>query len=119
MGHRITQAAAHLSADEVKDRMKREKRTIVLKRWWIIYHALVAPCIAAEIALHTGVSEPTVHRVISLYNRQGPAALETPGKGGRRHQYLTQAEEQEFLTPFFEQARTGRNRYGSSHQAGV
>jgi transposase len=107
MGHRITRAALHLSVDEVKDRMKQEKRAVVLKRWWIIYHALVAPCKAAEVALHTGVSETTVHRVISTYNRQGPAALETPGKGGRRHQYLQLSEEQEFLTPFFEQAERG------------
>ena len=107
MGHRITRAALHVSADEVKDRMQREKRPVVLKRWWIIYHALVAPCKAEEIALHTGVSATTVHRVISTYNRQGPAALDTPGKGGRRHQYLTLTQEREFLAPFFEQAERG------------
>lgn len=107
MGHRITRAASHLSADDVKARMHAEERPWVRLHWWIIYHALVAPCKAEEIALHTGVSVPTVHRVISIYNRLGPAALETPGKGGRRHQYLALTEEQEFLTPFFEQAERG------------
>jgi transposase len=57
--------------------------------------------------LHTGVSATTVHRVISNYNRWGPAALETPGKGGRRRQYLTLQEEQTFLIPFITRARTG------------
>jgi len=33
--------------------------------------------------------------------------VETPGKGGRRHQYLTLEPEQDFLAPFFDQARAG------------
>lgn len=45
--------------------------------------------------------------MISRYNRLGVAAIETPGKGGRRHQYLTLDEEVRFLTPFFAQAEQG------------
>jgi len=107
MGHRITQAASHLSVDEVKERMKTDARPGVSHHWWIIYNALVAPRHAEEIALHTGVSVTTVHRVIATYNRLGPGALETPGRGGRRHQYLTLQEEQAFLAPFFTQAECG------------
>jgi transposase len=107
MGHRITRAASHLSVDEVKERMNTDARPWVREHWWIIYNALVAPRKAEEIALHTGVSATTVHRVISTYNRVGPAALETPGKGGRRHQYLTLEEEKAFLAPFFTQAENG------------
>jgi len=108
MGHRITRAAAHLSVEEVKERMNTDPRPWVREHWWIVYNALVAPRKAQEIALHTGVSPTTVHRVISLYNRLGAAAIETPGKGGRRHQYLTLQEEQAFLTPFFAQAESGQ-----------
>jgi hypothetical protein len=36
-----------------------------------------------------------------------PAAVETPGKGGRRHQYLTLEEEAQFLAPFFARAEEG------------
>ena len=107
MGHRITRAASHLSVDEVKERMNTEVRPWVREHWWIIYNALVAPRKAEEIALHTGVSATTVHRVISNYNRLGPTALETPGKGGRRHEYLSLQEEKEFLAPFFAQAESG------------
>jgi transposase len=107
MGHRLTRAASHLSVDEVKERMNKDARPWVREHWRIIYHALVAPRKAEEIALHTGVSATTVHRVISTYNRLGPPALETPGKGGRRHEYLTRQEEQEFLAPFFTQAQSG------------
>jgi transposase len=107
MGHRITRAASHLSVDEVKERMNTDARPWVRQHWWIIYNAQVSPRKADEIALHTGVSATTVHRVISTYNRLGPAAVETPGKGGRRHQYLTLQEEQRFLAPFFAQAERG------------
>jgi transposase len=63
--------------------------------------------LAQEIAKHTGVSVTTVRRVISTYNRLGLAAIETPGTGGRRHEYLTLEQEQAFLQPFFARAETG------------
>ncbi|HZU02531.1 MAG TPA: winged helix-turn-helix domain-containing protein [Ktedonobacteraceae bacterium] len=107
MGHRITRAASHLSADEVKERMKTERRPWVRNYWCIIYNALVAPRKAEEIALHTGVSAPTVHRVISRYNRFGPTVIEQSTKGGRHHEYLTLQQEQAFLQPFFAQAQRG------------
>ena len=107
MGHRITRAASHLSVDEVKDRMRTEERWWVRQHWWIIYNALVAPRKAAEIALHTGVSATTVHRVIATYNRRGPAAIDQSEKGGRHHEYLSQEEERAFLQPFFSRAERG------------
>ena len=107
MGHRITRATSHLSVDEVKERMKTERRPWVRQHWWVIYTALVAPRKADEIALHTGVSATTVHRVISQYNRLGPAALEQSEKGGRHHDYLTFEQEQAFLQPFFSRAERG------------
>jgi transposase len=45
--------------------------------------------------------------MISRYKRCGPAVLETPGSGGRRHQYLTLEEEQPFMAPFLQRAATG------------
>ncbi|MDQ6661721.1 MAG: winged helix-turn-helix domain-containing protein [Chloroflexota bacterium] len=67
----------------------------------------MAPRKAEEIAKHTGVSVPTVRRVISGSNRLGLAALETPGKGGRRHEYLRVEQERELLAPFFARAERG------------
>jgi transposase len=107
MGTRVTRAAPHFSVEEVKQRMKQEARFWVRQRWWIIYNALIAPRKAEEIAKHTGVSVSTVRRVISGYNRLGVAALETPGKGGRRHEYLTVDQERELLAPFFGRAQRG------------
>src|SRR5258708_8278373 len=81
--------------------MKMDPRCWVRERWGIIYHALISPRKAEEIARDTGVSVTTVRRVISSYNRLGLAAIETPGKGGRRHEYLSVEQERSFLQPFF------------------
>src|SRR5438270_14005171 len=104
---RITRAAAHLTVEEVKNRMRTDPRPLYRQRWLIIYNALVQPRKAEEIAEHCGVSKATVHQVISTYNRLGVEAVQTPGKGGRRHEYLTLQEEQDFLAPFFARAESG------------
>ena len=104
---RITRAAAHVSLEEVKRRLQNDPRAWCRKRWLIIYNALVDPRKAEEIAKHCGVSKAAVHQVISLYNRFGVSAVETPGKGGRRNVNLSLEEEQHFLVPFFERAQTG------------
>jgi len=104
---RITRAAPHLSAEELKMRLKLDPRPWCRQRWLIIYNALVDPREARDIAKHTGTTVAMVHQVIASYNRLGVAAVETPGKGGRRHQYMTWEAEQAFLAPFFSRAERG------------
>ena len=107
MGNRVTHAARHLSEDAVNARMQREQRPWCRQHWEIIYQALTAPQKAEDIARTVGVSASTVHRVIAAYNRGGVAAIETPGKGERRHQYLTLSQERAFLQPFVTRAAQG------------
>ncbi len=97
---RITRAAAHLSAEEVKRHMKTAKTAMYRQRWLNVYTALVAPRKAEDIAKQCGVSKATVHALISTYNRLGTEAVETVGKGGRHH---------ELLTPFFARAVEARS----------
>jgi len=104
---RVTRAASHLSAEEVKQRLKHDSRPWCRQRWLIIYNALVEPRKAEEIAKHCGVSKGMVHQVISTYNRLGVETVETAGRGGRRHEYLSMEEEKQFLAPFFARARSG------------
>src|SRR5260370_18261212 len=99
MGNRITYAATHLPEDAVNARMQGEKRAWRRQRWEIIYQALTAPRKAEDIARTVGVSLSTVHRVIATYKQGGVAAIETPGKGGRRHQHLPLEQELAFLPP--------------------
>src|SRR5438105_6783781 len=107
MGNRITRAARHLPAEAVHERIRGEKRPWRRQRWEIIYQALTAPRPAEDIARTVGVSLSTVHRVIATYKQGGVAAIETPGKGGRRHQYLTLQQERAFLQPFLARAAQG------------
>lgn len=105
---RITQAAPHLSAEEVKMRLKQDSRPWCRQRWLIIYNALVDPREATKIAKHTGSTVSMVHQVVSTYNRRGVAGVETVGKGGRRRQYVSLEDEKAFLAPFFGQAKRGK-----------
>ncbi len=105
---RMTRAAPHLPLATVKAKMVSAPNQTQRRRWTIVYNALVQPRLASSIALHCGVSVATVRVVISTYNRLGPAALDTPGKGGRRNQYLSLADEHAFLAPFFDRAAKGQ-----------
>jgi transposase len=107
MGNRVTRAATHLPEEAVYARMQREQRPWCRQHWEIIYQALTAPRKAEDIARTVGVSASSVHRVIAAYKREGVAAIETPGKGGRRHQYLTLEQERTFLQPFLARAARG------------
>src|SRR5438132_4574942 len=107
MGNRITRAARHLPADEVQRRIQGEQRLWRRQRWEIIYQALTAPRQAEDIAKTVGVSLSTVHRVVAMYKQGGVAAIETAGKGGRRHQHLTLEQERAFLQPFLARAARG------------
>jgi transposase len=107
MGRRITCAATHVPPQAVLERLQAELRPHRRQRWLIMYQALVDPREAAQIAKRCGVSTATVHHLISAYNRRGVEAVETPGKGGRRHQYLTLEQERVFLQPFLVRAARG------------
>ena len=115
---RITRAAAHLSAEEVKRRLKTAPSALYRQRWLIIYTAQVVPRTAEEIAKECGVSKATVHALISSYNRLGIAAVETVGKGGRHHEVLTWQQERELLTPFFARAIEGQIASAAEIQRG-
>ena len=107
MGNRITRAASHLRADEVQKRIDGEQSWWRRRRWEIVYQALTAPRKAEEIAKTVGVSVATVHQVIASYNQRGVAAIETPGKGGRRRHSLTLEQEQSLLQPYWTRAARG------------
>ena len=113
---KVTRSALHLSLEEIKGKLRTSIDFCSRQQWSVIYTALVAPRPAAALALHLGVSVPFVHKMISLYKRFGPAALETPGSGGRRNQSLTIEEEQPFVAPCLQRAAAGevwRNAAGA------
>jgi transposase len=103
----LTRAANHLTLEQVKEKMKESKDTNQLKRWQIVYTALLQPRKAEEIAICVGVSKSLVQKIISRYNRDGIEAIEIKSSGGRYHEYLSIEEEEKFLAPFWKLASQG------------
>jgi transposase len=103
-----TRVEPHLSEDEIKEKMKETVGFWRVKRWLVIWNALVDPRPAREIALHIGLSEQTVHNLVSKYNRFGASAIETPGKGGHKRFYFSMEEEADFLKSFEDKASSGQ-----------
>jgi len=82
--------AGYLSADEVRMKMRMSSGFLRFQKWLVIYNLLVDPRPAAEIAKHTGLSEPSVYRIIAEYNNGGPESIESIGQMGR-HLWFEQA----------------------------
>jgi transposase len=103
----LTRAVNHLTVEEVKQKMKEAKDPRQLQRWQIIYTALIQPRKSDEIAKSIGVSKSLVQKIIPLYNREGPQAIEIKSSGGRYHEYMSEEEEKVFLEPFYQKAEKG------------
>ena len=104
----ISRALPQLSRGEILDKIGTTSSCRQQQKWWIVYNAVVEPGTAAQIAQHTGTTLRLVHQVISDYNREGTAAIETPAKGGRRTSYLSVEQEQAFLRELEAQAKRGQ-----------
>jgi hypothetical protein len=76
---RVSRVVAHLSIEQVKQKLAESQPAWLQQRWLIIYNAMVDPRTAQEIALPEGTSVWSVHQVISKYNRYGARVMETPG----------------------------------------
>jgi transposase len=105
---KVTKVVPHLTPAEIQERIKQTLGFIKVQKWLVIYNAAVDPRPAAEIAKHIGLAKQTVHNLVCQYNRRGPEALESPGKGGRRRCYLSWEAEVAFLKPFEEKALGGQ-----------
>ncbi|MFZ2446347.1 MAG: helix-turn-helix domain-containing protein [Syntrophobacteraceae bacterium] len=87
-----THVAGHLSVDEIRMQMQMSAGFLKFQKWLVIYNVLIDPRPIAEIAMHTGLSESSVYRIISEYNNSGPDSIEAIRKMGPQ--------------AWFEQART-------------
>jgi len=104
---KISKAKSHLSANEVRQKIKTTVGFWRVQKWLIIHNALNYSRRAEEIASCLAVSKSFVHKTISEYNRFGSSSIETTGKGGRRNSYLTAEEEFNFIEGFISQAQKG------------
>ena len=66
----------HLSLDEIRTKMKTRPGFLTMQKWLVIYNFIVHPRPLSQIAMHTGLSEATVYRIVSDYNRLEPEAFD-------------------------------------------
>jgi transposase len=104
---KVMRVKPHLTLEEIDARLKHLHDFWRIRRWMIIRHAVVDPAPAKAIALRLGLSVFTVRDLIEAYNRHGPDALETPGKGQRQHAYLSVEEERTLLAPLLAASQAG------------
>ena len=66
----------HLPLDEIRIKMQTRPGFLTMQKWLVIYNFIVHPRPLSQIAMHTGLSESTVYRIVSDYNRLGPEAFD-------------------------------------------
>jgi len=103
-----SKAKTHLTSLEVIQKIKSTVGFWRVQKWLIIHNALNYSISAEEIANHLAVSVSLVHKTVSEYNRIGPSSIDTKGKGGRRHSYLTIDEERAFMESYMSQSEKGQ-----------
>jgi transposase len=92
----ILQLKPHLTVEQLKERMQKERKVHCFKRWQILHTVATNSGIRAQqIALLLGTSLNVVRRTVQLYNQKGAAAIEQRTWGGRREQRCVMRYEQE------------------------
>jgi hypothetical protein len=71
----LVRIADHMSLEEILGRMRMIPGLLEFQKWLSIYNAIVDPRPTSEIAMHTGLSEATIHKAIADYNLLGPQAF--------------------------------------------
>jgi len=95
------------TVEALKARLKQARTIAEFQRVQCVLMRVALGSSAAEIAQVLGWATATVHVMHSRWAKEGEALFDLKGKGGRKHQNLTEAGEAEVLAPFIEQAATG------------
>ena len=66
----------HLSLEEIRINMQTRPGFLSMQKWLVIYNFIVHPRPLSQIAMHTSLSEATVYRIVTDYNKLGPEALD-------------------------------------------
>ena len=97
----------HLSLEEIGQCLRQTQGFWKVQRWMAIRYGMVHPSSAMQIGKAVGLSTSTIQHLISHYNKEGAAAIETTGSGGRKYGYLTLEQEKSFLASCDEKALSG------------
>ncbi len=92
---------------ELKHLMHKPCTVAEYKRMQCIWLRATLNLTPEKIAVAVDLKPSTVRQIQSRYLRNGVATLLGPGRGGRRHEYLTHEEERAFIEQFRHEAESG------------
>ena len=81
---KVIRVKPHRTLEEIDARLKTLHDFWLIRRGLVIRHAMGDPAPAKDIACRLGLSVFTVRDLMEAYNRYGPDALETTGRGFAR-----------------------------------
>jgi transposase len=92
----ILQLKPHLTVEQLKERMQKERKVPAFRRWQILHAVATHDGISAQvIALLLGSSAHVVRRTVQRYNKEGPLFLQQLQWGGRREKRSLMSVEEE------------------------
>ena len=100
-------ACDEATLDALRLRLAEAQTIAEFQRVQCVLLRVALDCSAEQIAQVLGWSTATVHIAHSRWAKEGEAFFAPKGKGGRRHQHLSEDEEAQVLAPFIEQAAAG------------
>lgn len=104
---RTLKLTAHLSGEELKEKMRQAGTKEMYRRWQCLYLTQSYEVTAAYLSDLSGLSTSAVYLLVEQYNNQGPQSVEYKAKGGRHHAYLSVEQEQFLLNNLAEKAARG------------
>lgn len=104
---RTLKLAAHLSGEQLKERMQQADTKEMYRRWQCLYLTMTYNVTAADLSDFSGLSSSAVYLLIEGYNLHGPDSVEYKPKGGRHHAYLSVEREEKLLQGLGEKAARG------------
>lgn len=99
--------AAHLSGEELKERMLQAETKELYRRWQCLYLTQSYEVTAAYLSDMSGLSISAVYLLVEQYNKQGPESVDYKARGGRHHAYLSVEQEEKLLEGLAEKAARG------------
>lgn len=97
----------HFSSEDLRARMHSAQSKAQFQRWQAVYLLKTQAIHVATVAELVNVSPKTVYHWVHAYNKEGEAALELQGRGGRRRALLSWEEEQTVLQELQAEASQG------------
>src|SRR5674476_345266 len=104
---RPRQEASEEQIKELQLAMERETRKWFYRRLQCVWLRIKHDMSTEAVSKATGLAVSYIRKVWASYFRDGISAIIGKPKGGRRNQYMTPKEEEEFLASHLERAQKG------------